>query len=111
MKVLTVLFSLCTLMACGHSQDLPEGYMQLTGSTQVMAVGTRSETVVFEDFQTGNRYALVGDLAHELVPQYGMPVSVTVVPTDEGWSVDPDLQKMKLIDYVILTSEEDYYDE
>ena len=110
MKIPAVLFSLCIMMACGHSQNLPEGYMQLTGSTQVMAVGTRSETVVFEDFQTGDRYALVGDLAHELVSQYGMPVTVTVVPTDEGWSVDPDLQKMKLIDYVILTTDEDYYE-
>lgn len=98
------------MSACGPSQTVQEDYMQLTGSTQVMAVGTRSETVVFEDFETGQRYALVGDLARELVPQYGLPVTVTVVPTEEGWSMDPELQKLELIDYSMLTSDEDYYE-
>jgi hypothetical protein len=98
------------MAACGPSQSIREDYMQLTGSTQVMAVGTRSETVVFEDFETGQRYALVGDLARELVPRYGLPVSVTVIPTDEGWSLDPELQKLELLDYSILTTEEDYYE-
>jgi len=98
------------LAACGPSQSTQQDYLLMTGSTQVMAVGTRSETVVFEDFQTGERFALVGELARELVPQYGLPVSVTVIPTEEGWSMDPDLQKLKLIDYTILTTEEDYYE-
>lgn len=98
-------------LACGSTHTArEEEFVRMTGSTQVMAVGTRSETVVFEDFETGERYALVGDLARELVPQYGLPVSVTVVPTEEGWSMDPDLQKMELLDYSILTTEEDYYE-
>ena len=102
--------ALLVLAACGPSQSTQQDYLLMTGSTQVMAVGTRSETVVFEDFQTGERFALVGELARELVPQYGLPVSVTVIPTEEGWSMDPDLQKLKLIDYTILTTEEDYYE-
>jgi hypothetical protein len=105
-----VAFTIVLISACGTTHRIHEDYFQLTGSTQVMAVGTRSETVVFEDFQTGERYALVGDLAKELVPQYGLPVSVTVIPTEEGWSIDPELQKMELLDYTILTTEEDYYE-
>lgn len=98
------------MISCGPSQSIPENYLQLTGTTQVMAVGTRSETVVFEDFQTGERYALVGDLASELVPLYGLPVTVTVVPTEEGWSMDPDLQKLELLEYTVLTTVEGYYE-
>ncbi|MCK4807718.1 MAG: hypothetical protein KAT09_08725, partial [Candidatus Aegiribacteria sp.] len=87
------------IAACGTTQRIQDEYLQYTGSTQVMAVGTRSETVVFEDFETGERFALVGDLASELVSQYGLPVIITVIPTEEGWSMDPELQKLKLIEY------------
>ncbi len=93
--------------ACGTTQHIQDNYLQYTGSTQVMAVGTRSETVVFEDFETGERFALVGDLARELVPQYGLPVVITVIP---GWSMDPDLQKLELIEYVMIGSEVGIYD-
>ena len=96
--------------ACGTTQHIQNDYLQYTGSTQVMAVGTRSETVVFEDFQTGERFALVGDLARELVPQYGLPVVITVIPTEEGWSMDPELQKLELIEYVMIGSEVGTYE-
>lgn len=98
------------MVACGPSRSIPENSLQLTGTTQVMAVGTRSETVVFEDYRTGERYALVGDLASELVPLYGLPVAVTAVPTEQGYSMDPDLQKLELIEYTVLTSLDDYYE-
>jgi len=88
--------------ACGTTQSITDEYLHFTGSIQVLAVGTRSETVVFEDVETGERYALVGELAQELVPQYGLPVAITAVPTEVGWSVDPDLKKLNLIEYVIL---------
>ncbi|MFO8183059.1 MAG: hypothetical protein R6U39_02675 [Candidatus Aegiribacteria sp.] len=109
MKYLTAAF-IIVMVACGPSQSMPENYLQLTGTTQVMAVGTRSETVVFEDFKTGERYALVGDLASELVPLYGLPVTVTAVPTEEGWSMDPDLRKLELLEYTVQTTVEDYYE-
>ena len=98
------------IVACGTTQRIQNDYLQYTGSTQVMAVGTRSETVVFEDFETGERFALVGDLARELVPQYGLPVVITVILTEEGWSMDPDLRKLELIEYVMIESEESAYD-
>ncbi len=98
------------IVACGTTQRIQDDYLQYTGSTQVMAVGTRSETVVFEDFETGERFALVGDLARELVPQYGLPVIITVIPTEEGWSMDPELQKLELIEYVMIESEVGAYD-
>lgn len=104
----TIIIILVT--ACGTTQYIQDEYLHYTGSTQVMAVGTRSETVVFEDFDTGERFALVGDLARELVPQYGLPVSITVIPTEEGWSMDPELQKLELIEYVMIESEEGAYD-
>ncbi|MBD3279012.1 MAG: hypothetical protein GF388_11990 [Candidatus Aegiribacteria sp.] len=107
-RVLGMMIAALVLSSCGPSQSVPENYVQLEGSTQVMAVGTRSETVVFEDFETGDRYALIGELASELVPQYGLPVSITAVPTEEGFSADPDLPKLKLLDYAIVSSEEDY---
>ena len=98
------------IAACGTTQYIQNDSLQYTGSTQVMAVGTRSETVVFEDFETGERFALVGDLARELVPQYGLPVVITVIPTEEGWSADPELQKFELIEYVMIGSEESIYE-
>lgn len=98
------------IVSCGTTQRIQIDYLQYTGSTQVMAVGTRSETVVFEDFQTGERFALVGDLARELVPQYGLPVVITVIPTEEGWSMDPDLQKFELIEYAMIGSEVGTYE-
>ncbi|NOQ21109.1 MAG: hypothetical protein GQ565_00470 [Candidatus Aegiribacteria sp.] len=98
------------IAACGTSQRIQDGYIQYTGSTQVMAVGTRSETVIFEDFETGERFALVGDLARELVTQYGLPLIITAIPTDEGWSLDPELQKLELIEYVMIGSEEGAYE-
>ncbi len=98
------------VVACGTTQQIRNDYLQYTGSTQVMAVGTRSETVVFEDFESGERFALVGDLARELVPQYGLPVVITVIPTEEGWSMDPDLQKLELIEYVMIGSEVGTYE-
>ena len=98
------------IAACGTTQQIQNDLLQYTGSTQVMAVGTRSETVVFEDFQTGERFALVGDLARELVPQYGLPVVITVIPTEEGWSLDPELQKLELIEYVMIGSEVGTYE-
>lgn len=98
-------------LACGGTRTADQaGFVRMTGTTQVLAAGTRSETVVFEDVETGERYALVGELARELVPRYGVPVSVTVVPTEEGWSVDPDLPRMKLIEYAMLDTVEDYYE-
>jgi hypothetical protein len=96
--------------ACGTTQYVDEGYVQYTGSTQVMAAGTRSETVIFEDFETGERYALVGDLASELVPIYGLPVLITVIPTEEGWSIDPELPKLELIEYIMIGSEDEPFD-
>ena len=95
---------------CGTTQHVSEEYLHYTGSTQVMAEGTRSETVIFENFETGERYALVGELARELVSQSGLPVAITAVPTEEGWSMDPDLQKLRLIEYVIIETEEDAYE-
>lgn len=98
------------IVACGTTQRIQDENLQLTGSIQVMAAGTRSETVVFEDFESGERYALVGELARELVSQYGLSVAITAIATEEGWSMDPDLKKLLLIEYTMIEPEEDLYE-
>ncbi len=101
-------FALIILLvsACGTTQRIQNDYLQYSGSTQVLAVGTRSETVVFEDSGTGELFALVGPVAVELVTESGLPIIITVMPTEYGWSVDPDLQKLELIEYVLIEFEE-----
>jgi len=96
--------------ACGTAQHQALDYLYYTGSVQVLAAGTRSETVVFEDSETGERFALVNELARELVQQSGMPIAITAVLSEEGWSVDPDIRKLRIIEYAVILSDEDQYE-
>jgi uncharacterized membrane protein len=89
--------------ACGTESAPPDhATVVLTGVTQVLLAGTRSETIVLEVPETGEYFALVGDLARELVPLYGSEVAVTGVYTDEGWSAREDLRKVLVLDYTVL---------
>lgn len=101
---------LLLLLACGSTESTPDRYVQYTGIIEVVAPGTRSETVLLEDFNSGERFALVGDIARELAQQYGMSVTVTAIPTEEGWSIRPELQKLKVIEYALITPERDIND-
>ncbi len=96
------------LMACGTAETTEnsiDNYLQYTGSIEVIAPGSRSETILLEDIDTGEKYALVGDIARELSQQYGMTVIVTAIPTDEGWSIRSELQKLRVIEYVLMIPE------
>ena len=98
------------LMACGTAESTEnstgsDGYVQYTGAIEVIAPGSRSETVILEDIDTGEKFALVGDIARELSQQYGMTVIITAIPTEEGWSIRPELQKLKIIEYVLIIPE------
>lgn len=99
------------LLSCSNSTSIPDNVLILTGTIEVLAPGTKSETVVLEAYE-GDRYALVGDVAKELVKEAGVTVTVTAVPTDKGWSVRPDYQKLLVIEYLIIEQEyheTDYY--
>lgn len=92
-------------LACGKAETTESEFVQYTGSIEVLAQGTRSETVILEDFDTGERFALVGDTARELVRQYGNTVTVTAVHTEEGWSMRPELRKLEVVEYILMEPE------
>jgi ABC-type glycerol-3-phosphate transport system substrate-binding protein len=104
MRMTAAFLSAATIFAgCGTESASPDHTtVVLTGVTQVLLAGTRSETVVLEVTETGEYFALVGDLARELVPLYGSEVAVTGVYTDEGWSVREELRKVLVLDYTVL---------
>ncbi len=102
MRMLILSALLLLLVSCGTTETIPDAdNLIYTGTVQVLAQGTRSETVILEDLETGEFYALVGETARELVRRAGSTVTVTVVMTDEGWSVRPELVKLKVLEYVI----------
>jgi hypothetical protein len=88
------------LAGCGSPAVRATGLSTLSGRIDVLAAGTRSETVVIETPE-GEVYALVGDLACELRDSWGMTAWVTGSPTDEGWSIRADLQKIRVEEYTL----------
>jgi hypothetical protein len=95
--------------ACGTDLDAGQehpGTLEITGIVQILEQGTRSETVILEETLTGDRYSLVGDEARELTRMYGMIVTVTAVPTDEGWTVRPEYPKLLILDWIQQSGDE-----
>lgn len=88
------------MAGCGSPAIRDSALVTLSGRLDVLAAGTRSETVVIET-PDGVVYALVGDLACELRDSWGMTAWVTGSPTDEGWSIRPDLQKIRVEEYTL----------
>lgn len=107
MKLIMIVAGLL-MIACGTADTAPEeDGIVYTGTVQVLAQGTRSETIVLEDLETGEIFALVGDNSRGLVRHAGDIVTVTANLTDEGWSVRPELVKLEVRDYIIETELED----
>jgi len=96
---LAALLSTACGVAAGTAEEHPSSN-EVTGIVQVLAQGTRSETVVLEETLTGDRYSLVGDVARELVPLAGSTVIVTAVPTGEGWTIRPEYPRLLVLDYI-----------
>ncbi len=104
-----VLFMMAlSLTGCGTttSSEEPDDTMRLTGIVDVLHAGTRSETVVLTDEASGEVFALVGERAFDIVPEYGQLTAVIGRLTEEGYSVREDLQKVHVIDYSIIGVEE-----
>ena len=91
------------LAACGTTtvpeQDF-EGAAEYTGIVQVLAQGTRSETVVLEENDTGQWYSLVGDMARELVRMAGMTITITALPSEEGRTIRSEFPRLQVVAYV-----------
>ena len=101
--ILLILPLVLLLSGCGTGSGVPgEEPVTMIGVTQVLFAGTMSETVVLEVTVTGEYYALVGDMARELIPIYGSEVAITGMFTEEGWSAREELQKILVIDYSVL---------
>lgn len=98
-----------SLMSCGtaSSSEYTTGEMiRVSGIVQVLYAGTRSETVILTDDVTGEVFALVGDLAYDIIPDYGLITIVTGRLTDDGYSVREDLRKIYITDYSFVGPEE-----
>ena len=103
-----VLFMMAlSLTGCGTTTSSEEpDTMRLTGIVDVLHAGTRSETVILTDEESGEVFALVGERAFDIVPEYGQLTAVIGRLTEEGYSVRDDLQKVHVIDYSIIGVEE-----
>ena len=112
MKVLlisgTVLFLALGLAGCGNTvvMEEPGDNIRVTGIVDVLHAGTRSETVILADEASGEVFALVGERAFDIVPEYGQMTAVIGKLTEEGYSVREDLQKIHVIDYSIISVED-----
>ncbi len=101
MRMPPALLPLLVLSGCAATVQDDSGLVTLSGTIQVLAVGTRSETVILEEPVTGTVYALVGDEASVLRDDWGMSVTVVARPTEEGFSVRPDLPKLWVVDCTV----------
>lgn len=96
-----------SLTGCGTtSSEEPDDIVRLTGIVDVLHAGTRSETVIITDDASGEVFALMGEKAFDIVPEYGQLTAVIGRLTDEGYSVREELQKIYVIDYSIIDVEE-----
>lgn len=96
------------LFACGTTtaeQDTGD-LIRVEGIVDVLHAGTRSETVILTDDATGEVFALVGELAFDIIPDYGMTTSVLGRLTEEGYSVRENLRKICVTDYSFVGPEE-----
>jgi len=108
MKNLYALFAALIISGCGTTIERQnDDLVRVTGLIEVLLAGTRSETVILEDAETGDVYALVGDVAYELTGSYGCETAITALPTDEGWSVRDELPRLWVVEYTVLSSPED----
>jgi len=88
------------------SEAEPGETVRVVGIVQVLHAGTRSETVILTEDSTGEVFALMGELAYDLIPVYGMTTSVLGRFTEEGYSVREDLRKIHVLDYSFLGPDE-----
>ena len=102
---LLVAFAGCGTVDTQHLQQETD-IVSITGIVEVLAAGTRSESVIITDEASGEVFALVGEKAYDMVPEYGQLTAVRGRLTEEGYCVRMDLQKVYVIDYSIISVED-----
>ena len=106
-----VLAILSGFAGCGSSSSADEhdDLIGVTGIVEVLHVGTRSESVIITDEESGEVFALVGELAFDIVPEISRQTAVIGRLTEEGYSVREDLRKIHVMDFSAI-QEGDYED-
>ncbi|MCK5784938.1 MAG: hypothetical protein KAH54_00110 [Candidatus Sabulitectum sp.] len=104
----TILFLALSSAGCGASDSFeePADTVRVTGIVDVLHAGTRSETVIITNDASGEVFALVGEKAFDIVPEYGQLTAVLGRLTEEGYSVREELRKIYVIDYSIIGPED-----
>jgi len=95
--------------ATSSSSDSTVNTINVTGIVEVLHPGTRSETYIITDSNSGETFALVGDLVYEIVPEVSRQTAVIGKITEEGYSVREELRKLFVLDFSAI-QEGDYTD-
>lgn len=104
MRILLAAAAMLMTASCSTSSAPPDptstggGAVTLSGTVEVLAPGSRSETIILQVDATGEVVALVGEEASALRGMPGVTVTVTGFFTNEGWSIDPDFRKLEVLD-------------
>ncbi len=105
MRTILAAAALLITASCSTSSSAPpdpatarDGAVTLSGTVEVLAPGSRSETIILQVDATGEVVALVGEGASALRGMPGVTVTVTGLFTEAGWSVDPDIRKLEVTD-------------
>ena len=104
MRTLLAAAALLVTASCSTSSASPDpvttgdGAVTLSGTVEVLAPGSRSETIILQVDATGEVVALVGEGASGLRGMPGTTITVTGFFTEAGWSVDPGIRKLEVTD-------------
>ena len=99
------------LSGCGtssSSSSTPDT-IGVTGIVEILHPGTRSETFIITDSNSGETFALVGDMVYEIVPEVSRQTAVIGKITEEGYSVREGLRKLYVLDFSEIQEDDDIY--
>jgi len=103
--------ALFVLSGCGtsSSSSSTSGTIGVTGIVEILHPGTRSETFIITDSNSGETFALVGELVFDIVPEISRQTAVIGRITEEGYSVREDLRKLHVIDFSAIQEDDEIY--
>ena len=81
----------------------------VTGIVEILYPGTRSETFIITDSNSGETFALVGELVFEIVPEVSRQTAIVGRITEEGYSVREDLRKLYVLDFSEIQEGDEVY--
>ena len=107
--LLALLISVFSGCGSSNSSDSTADTIGVTGIVEILHPGTRSETFIITDSNSGETFALVGDMVCEIMPEVSRQTAVIGRITEEGYSVREDLRKLYVLDFSEI-QEDDYAD-